>query len=247
MTRSMYVYWPVLLMVGTVVLACLYDPADTEAALALAYDGPRALAMLTSPYLWVCVVAAAFGLRKARRTWVADGQFTDTEKMVTVWFLINACWYHTGCDVMSGLFQVMPNLRDCYAASNGAHHFPMHHPERAYLDAVYWFELFVQFPLCVYTFFLYLHRSPIRPAVEAFLCGLHLTGTVAYYLPNLLMGETTHPIMSNLDRAIASLWIIVPALLTVRAARELLARYPVQAPHTRAQGAASIGDPASVL
>ena len=134
LSRSLYVYWPVTMMVGTVALACFFDPSDTV-GLTLSYDGPRAWAMLSSPYLLACVAFAAAGIVKARSVWAADGQFTTTEKMVTIWFLMNACWYHTGCDIASGLFQVMPNLRDCYAASNGVHHFPMHHPERAFLDA----------------------------------------------------------------------------------------------------------------
>jgi len=221
--RTLYVHWPVVMMVGTIALACMLDPTDTHAVLAFRFGAGRWLEMLLSPYLIACVLVAAIGLRHAHRVWsgAPAGQFSDTDKMVTVWFLMNACWYHTGCDVASGLFQVMPNLRDAYAVSNGAHNFPMHHPARAFLDAVYWFELFVQLPLCVLTYFLYLRRSPLRPVVESFLCGLHLTGTVAYYLPNVLMGETTNPVLSNIDRTIASVWIVVPAWLAFRAAQQV--------------------------
>ena len=228
MTRWLSIYWSVILMGGTVVLACLFDPTE-KTRLVLSWDGARTTRMLVSPYLWICVAFLATGIAYARRQWSRGEPLSDGDRMATIWFLANACWYHTGCDIASGLFQVMPNLTDAYAASNGAHLMPMHHPERIYLDAVYWLELFVQLPLCVAVYFLYLRRSTIRPIVEVFLCALHLAGTVAYYLPNLLLGESTHPVLSNLDRAIASLWIIVPIALSVRVALPLMERRATRA------------------
>lgn len=221
-----YVYWSASFMVFTVVLASLFDPAGDRSTLALSFDADRVIAMISSPYLLVCVAFAVAGIAHANRVWASGDGFSVTDKMATIWFLMNACWYHTGCDIFSGLFQVMPNLRDCYEASNAAHLMPMHHPDRAYLDMVYWFEMFVQLPFCVLVYFLYLKKSRIRPPVETFLCALHLTGTVAYYLPNLLMGESSHPIMSNLDRGIALLWIFVPLALSVRAVRQVAEMTP---------------------
>lgn len=218
--KNLYIYWSAIFGAFTVGIACFYDPANAEAMLPFGFDGGRIVAMFTGWPLWVSIVPATVGIVYANRVW-KTAEFTTTEKAATIWFLMNAAWYHIGCDVFSGLFQVMPNLTECYAASNAVHHQPMHHPDRIYLDMVYWFELFVQMPLCYLTYWLYLKRSSARPAVEVFLCGLHLTGTVAYYLPALLMGETTHPVFSNLDRSIATLWIIVPILLTVRAMREI--------------------------
>ena len=226
MRENLYIYWSVVMMVFTILLASLFDPvASASGSFVLAFDVGRIADMVFSPYTLTCVAVLIAGIVYANRTWAGSAEFTATDKMVTIWFLANVCWYHTGCDMLSGLFQVMPNLRDAYITSNAAHLQPMHHPERIYLDMVYWLEVCIQVPLCIAVYFMYLKRSPHRPATEIFLCALHLAGTIAYYLPPLLMGETSHPIMSNLDRSIASLWIIIPVLLSVRASRQIAARW----------------------
>jgi len=140
--------------------------------------------------------------------------------MATLWFLLNATWFHTGCDIMSGLFQVMPNLTESYIALNDVHSLPMHHPERVYYDTMYWFELFVEAPLALLVTALYLRQSKIRPVVESFLNGLYVAGTVAYYMPNIILGHSPHILMSNLDRLIASVWIVVSVGLTIRTVRQ---------------------------
>ena len=223
-SRVAYIYWSVIMMVSTVAIACLYDPVHSVGTLALRFDAGRWIAMLTSPYLLLCVAGAAFGIYRARKVWAEnEGAFTDTDKMLTIWFLMNACWFHTGCDILSGLFQVMPNLTEAYAGSNAAHLQPMHHPDRAYLDMVYWFELFVELPFSIAVFKLYLARSPWRPPVEIFLCGLHIVGTVAFYLPNLLMGRVSNPVLSNVDRVVGAVWIVIPLLVAWRDAKQIVA------------------------
>ena len=182
--------------------------------------------MLFSPFFLGCVFFAAVGMWKLHQIWKTGAPFSDTDKFAMVWFLMNATWYHTGCDVMSGLFQVMPNLRDAYAISNAAHNYPMHDLHRIALDTVYWLELFIQVPLCIIVIALYAKRSPARPVVEAVLCALHFAGTWAYYVPYLLMGETNNPIISNIDRTVALAWVIVPALLAWRAMKQVMAMAP---------------------
>ena len=159
-----------------------------------------------------------------RRTWQTKSGFSDTDKMATLWFLLNATWFHTGCDIMSGLFQVMPNLTESYIALNDVHNLPMHHPDRVYFDTIYWFEVFVEAPLALVVTWLYLRQAKVRPVVEALLNGLYIAGTVAYYVPNIILGHSPHILMSNLDRLIASVWIAVSIALTVRAARQIAAR-----------------------
>ena len=221
--RVLTIYWPAFMAVATVLLAVLIDHRDTR-GLTLNWNAERTRALILSPYIWLCTTAAVTGIVYAKRTWAENTTaYSTADKMITIWFLMGACWYHTGCDFLSGLLQVMPTLRDFYISSNAVHLHPMHHPARAYIDAVYYLEILVQTPLCILTYLLYLRRSAIRPVVEASLCALHFAGTVAFYIPNLLAGETTHPILSNLDRCIGMLWIIIPIVLTVRAARQVAA------------------------
>ncbi|MCA9535640.1 MAG: hypothetical protein KC593_18265 [Myxococcales bacterium] len=226
MKTKLYIYWPAGMELFTVALACSLDSRairDTGVNFALHFDPAQWMAMLLSPYFLTCAAFATFGMWKLHQIWKSGPVFSDTDKFAMVWFTMNACWYHTGCDVMSGLFQVMPNLRDAYAISNANHNFPMHDLHRIALDTVYWLELFIQLPMCVAVVVLYAKRSPARPVVEAFLCALHFAGTWAYYLPYMLMGETSNPIVSNIDRTVALAWVIVPALLAWRAMKQVMA------------------------
>jgi hypothetical protein len=221
LSRALYVYWPVLLFASTAVTAWLYDPALIESTFPFSWELSRVVASLTSPVFWTFVLLSVTGVVFVRRAWQDKPGFSDTDKMATLWFLLNATWFHTGCDIMSGLFQVMPNLTESYIALNDVHNLPMHHPGRVYFDTIYWFELFVEAPLALIVTALYLRQAKIRPVVESFLNGLYIAGTVAYYMPNIILGHSPHILMSNLDRLIASVWIVVSVALTVRAARQI--------------------------
>ncbi|MEM7434781.1 MAG: hypothetical protein AAF436_06480 [Myxococcota bacterium] len=222
-SRSLYVYWPVLLFASTAVTAWAYDPAMVESMFPFSFSLDRVVVSLTSVVFWGFVLLSVGGIAFVRRTWEAKGGFSDTDKMATLWFLLNATWFHTGCDVMSGLFGVMPNLTESYIALNDVHSFAMHHPDRILYDTIYWFELFVEAPLALWVTSLYLRKATIRPIAESFLNGMYIAGTVAYYMPNILLDHSPHVVMSNLDRLIASIWILVSVALTVRAARALRA------------------------
>jgi hypothetical protein len=224
LSRALYVYWPVLLFASTAVTGWLYDPTLLESTFPFSLDLSRVVASLTSPVFWTFVLLSVAGVVFVRRTWQGKSGFTDTDKMATLWFLLNATWFHTGCDIMSGLFQVMPNLTESYIALNDVHNLPMHHPDRVYFDTIYWFEVFVEAPLALVVTALYLRQAKVRPVVESFLNGLYIAGTIAYYMPNIILGHSPHILMSNLDRLIASLWIVVSVALTVRAARQIGAR-----------------------
>jgi len=234
--RSLYVYWPVLLFASTAVLGWLYEPAMVESLFPFSWSFERVFASLSSPVFWTFFVLSVLGIVVVHRRWRVTPGFTATDKMATLWFLLNATWFHTGCDVMSGLFQVMPNLSDAYVALNGVHSQPMHHPDRIVIDTIYWFELLIEAPLALLVTVLYLKQSKIRPIVEAFLNGLYIAGTVAYYMPNIILGHSPHILMSNLDRMIASVWIWVSVGLTVRSIRQArAAAQPVLAGHVRAR------------
>ena len=219
--RFLHVYWPVLLFVTTAVTAWLYDPALAESGLPFSWDIGRVVESLSSAVFWIFAGLSVVGIVLVRRVWRSDPGYSDTEKMATLWFLLNATWFHTGCDLMSGLFQVMPNLTESYIAINEAHALPMHDPGRIQLDVVYWLELFPQVPLAATVAVLYIKRSPVRPVVECFLNGIYVTGTSFYYLPNLILGHSTHGLMSNVDRSIGSIWLITSIALTIRAVRQV--------------------------
>jgi hypothetical protein len=216
------VHWPVLLFLATVVFATLYDPTHPDAGLPVAFAPTRFAAWISWP-LALVLVPMGVGYAFVRRAW-ARGDFSPTDRMAMVWFLMCATWFHIGCDVLSGFLQVMPNVTDVYRAMTPGLELPRHARGRIGLDVVYWFELFVQMPLCWLVVFLYVRRSAARPAVECFLCGLHVTGTVAYYVPAVILGVTAHPLLTPGDRILASLWIVVPSALAVRAARSLVAQ-----------------------
>ena len=222
--RVLYVYWPVLLFASTAVTSWLYDSALIESTFPFSWDSARVVASLVSPVFWTFVLLSIAGIVFAHRTWRGEAGFSDTDKMATLWFLLNATWFHTGCDIMSGLFQVMPNLTESYIALNDVHNLPMHHAGRVYFDTIYWFEVFVEAPLALVVTWLYLRQARVRPVIESFLNGLYIAGTVAYYVPNIILGHSPHILMSNLDRLIASVWIVVSVALTVRAARQIAAR-----------------------
>jgi hypothetical protein len=222
--RWLYVHWAALLFPATIAFASLYDPTNPDALLPFACVPARFAAMIFSWPMTLVFAPMVVGYAIARRAWARSDAFSLTDRMAMVWFLMSATWFHIGCDVLSGLFQVMPNMTDAYRAMNAANWQPLHHPDRIVLDVVYWFELFVQMPLAVLTLWLYAIRSRLRPGVECFLCGLHVTGTVVYYVPDVILGHTTHPLLTNMDRVMASLWIWVPAALAFRATRSLRSR-----------------------
>ena len=220
-SRTIYIYWPVALFLSTAIVAWFYDPGLMDSMLPFSWDSSRVVASLTSPVFLFFFGLSVAGVVFVRRRWKNGGGFSDTDKMATLWFLLNATWFHTGCDIMSGLFGVMPNLTESYIALNDVHSLPMHDPGRVYYDTIYWLEVFVEAPLALYVTALYLRQAKVRPVVESFLNGLYIAGTVAYYLPNIILGHSPHVLMSNLDRLIASVWIVVSVALTIRAARQL--------------------------
>jgi hypothetical protein len=220
MRRLLTIYWPVLFALAVALLGAVLDPVASTAqdTLALRFEAQPFIDLLTFWGFWACVAGATYGIVRAHRAWSRDpGGWSDTDRMIIIWYLMNACWFHTGCDALSGLFQVMPNLTESYQVSNAVHLAPRYHVSRAFLDAVYWLELLVELPLCILVYRLSLARSLWAHLVEIALCALHFAGTLAFYVPNLLMGEVSNPIVSNLDRAIGSVWIIVPTLLALRA------------------------------
>lgn len=134
------------------------------------------------------------------------------EHAAAVWWLTNLFWFHIGCDILSGYFQVMPVMSDLYRRSNPAHMEERWHPRRGHLDAVYFLEILVEVPLAIWVLYLYLTRNPARQRVETFALAVQLAGAVAYYAPGIIRGEPAACWMTYLDRACGAIWVIYPLL-----------------------------------
>jgi len=209
------VYWPLLLALFTVSLGAFFDPMQPLDVWPPPLDVSRAPQLLFHPLFILCAIMSASGLFLARQIAI-EHSITAYEHFAMVWWTLNVTWFQMGCDVFSGLFAVMPNLSECYLVLNANHKLPTFHEKRVVMDCVYLLELLVQVPCAVVTFALYMRRSPCRYVVEAFTCGMHVAAMVAFYIPDLIMGESTS-FVTHLDRAIACCWIVVPFGLLVRA------------------------------
>jgi hypothetical protein len=213
------IHFPVLLGLGTFLIACVYDPKGAFDTMgnAVIYPIPinftKTGIFLTSPIVWILWILISLGLYYEYKTAVTSKR-SKRERFAMVWALMNGIWFHIGCDVFSGLFQIMPNLTELYYILNKDHLLPRHSEHRIVMDIIYWFELLIEAPLAFLVFYLFLTKKPSRWVIEAWLHGMHLGGYVAYYIPDIVLGITTHPLISNLDRSIAFCWVVIPAYLT---------------------------------
>ncbi|CAK0870172.1 unnamed protein product, partial [Prorocentrum cordatum] len=139
----------------------------------------------------------------------------EEEHMSMVWWLVNAFWFHIGCDVLSGYYQVMPVLTELYMHMSPAHRDARWSPSRAPLDSAYLLELVIEAPLALLVLFLFWRRHPGRFLLEVCAASVQLAGTVMYYAPAVAKGET-HCWLSWADRSCGSVWIVFPTLLVVR-------------------------------
>lgn len=219
------VHAPVFLGIAVLAIGCVYDPTGAfdkvtgkPVVWPLPLDLTRAPNLLLSPVVWALWGAIAWGLAVERQT-AEKLRSTRRERFAMVWALMNALWFHTGADVFSGLLQFMPNFTETYKVLNKDHKLPMHHPDRVVMDCVYWFEFLVEAPLALLVFYLFMTKAPSRWIVEGWLHGMHIGGWVGYYPPDIVLGEATHPLISNLDRCIALCWVVIPTYLTYTAAR----------------------------
>lgn len=217
---SMLAYWPAVVAIFTVLIGAVFDPKEPVELLPPRLDIGRAPDMLLSPWLWLCAVVTNALLYNSHKTAVKY-RVSAMEHFAMIWWSLNIGWFQTGCDVLSGLFAVMPNLSECYTKLNRDHEQPMFSDDRVLMDVIYWFELLIEVPLGLWCLQLYFTRSPRRYVVEIFTCGMHVGGCIAYYVPDLVLGwldrhESTS-VITWLDRAIATLWLIVPCIMLHRA------------------------------
>jgi hypothetical protein len=178
------------------------------------FDLARAPVFLLSPYFLLCFVSAAGGIAFIVQSKGRDGSASllpPEDQSVVIWWWLNITWFLTGCDCFSGLLGVMPNLTGLYKILNHDHSLPRFHPDRALMDTIYCCEL-VTIPLLLYTIVLYFRRDPARHVLDSFIAGLQICGAVAYYVPDIILGEHTS-IITNVDRGVASFWVVINTII----------------------------------
>merc|ERR1719335_1262348 len=109
-------------------LMCFMDPTPKEMwPPTFDLTGAQAKRTLTSPYFLAVslpMIACLLVLPGFKRR----NKVPVEEHASMVWWLTNLFWFHTGCDILSGFFQVMPVLTDIYARFSPAHR--LRHSER---------------------------------------------------------------------------------------------------------------------
>ena len=91
-------------------------------------------------------------------------------------------------------------------------------------------EISTHVPISWLCFYLYIHQAKSRRLVEAFLSGVQLMGTYAYYFPEII--EAWHrgtfeggnwpfddPLLFGLGIGFGIMWVVFPIVLLVRAIR----------------------------
>lgn len=160
-------------------------------------------------------------------SFVRRHSFSNQEHASMVWWLVNLFWFHTGCDILSGLFQIMPVTTQIYERMSPGHLNPKIFAEpRVHLDTGYVLELLVEVPLAAWVLWLFMRRDPARHVAEVFALAVQFAGTVCYYAPGLYKMEVACW-LSWADRACGSVWIIYPIILLrghLAAARKEIAR-----------------------
>lgn len=176
--------------------------------------GAQAKLLLTSPVFLACVVPMTVGIVLIH-LFSKRNQLKGSETQAMVWWITNLFWFHTGCDILSGFFQVMPVFTDMYIVMSPQHLQPRWHESRQHLDGGYALELFCEVPFAAYVLWLYYKQDPARHFAEALALGVQFGGTVVYYSPGLAKMEAASW-LSWTDRACGSVWLIYPMILTYR-------------------------------
>lgn len=210
--KWLQVYWPAVFAFATAMpLFVVEATTANQWPPILDHTGAQAKRVVASPWFLATALPTAVGLvwlhHFARRTGLAAQEHASM-----VWWLVNAIWFHVGCDLLSGFFQVMPVLTELYSHMSPQHYSPRWHESRAHLDAGYALELLVEVPMAWYVLYLFATRDPARHTAEVFAAAVQFAGTVTYYAPGLAKGES-HCWLSYADRSSGSVWIIFPLIL----------------------------------
>mmetsp|Transcript_64540 Transcript_64540/g.180445 ORF Transcript_64540/g.180445 Transcript_64540/m.180445 type:complete len:234 (-) Transcript_64540:111-812(-) len=209
-------WWPALFSLGTMGMMFFVDPSPKVIAFPpqLELTGAQAKRVMSSPWFFGVAIPMVVGLVWIR-SFAKSRKLSADETGSMVWWLVNLFWFHSGCDIFSGLIQTQAVLTELYIHMNPSHSKPMWHDARGHLDAGYALELVVEVPLAAWVLYLFARQDPARHIVEVFAAAVQFAGTVAYYAPGVAKGES-HGWLSWADRSCGAVWIIFPAILLRR-------------------------------
>lgn len=201
-------------------MQCIVEPEQTWAwppKLDLSFgEWSQARKALSSPWFYSCWVPMLIGVLALRSFFLAHKTLDSVERGMMVWWLTNIFFFHTHCDLLSGYYQVMPNLSEIYAAMTPQHQSPQWAEPRLHLDTTYFLELTVEVPLAIFVLLLYLRRHPGRYFAETFAVAVQMAGTVIYYTPPLIKREATPSWVCYFDRSFGAVWIMFPLIVLRR-------------------------------
>ena len=214
MKEFLFVFWPYIFALATIVLAVVVDPAECIWPPKLDLSGQQ-LAMLAKTPVWLCTALPTLIGGLVLHAIAKSRGMSAMDRQSLMWWHVNAFWFHTGCDVFSGYFQVMPVMTELYTHMSPIHVQPRWHPEREHLDCAYGLELYVEAPFALWLVYLFMSQDERRYLVELVALGIQFAGTVVYYLPGLMRFE--HACwLSHADRFCGSFWITFPAYVFFR-------------------------------
>ncbi|CAJ1341351.1 unnamed protein product [Effrenium voratum] len=216
MKEFLVVYWPWLFTLATIALGAVVDAAECVWPPKLDLSGKQ-LAKLFSTPVFLCTAVPAVLVTPVLAQ-LARGRLSRSDRASLVWWSVNLFWFHTGCDILSGYYQIMPVFTELYTHMNTAHGYARWHPERAPLDCAYGLELFFEAPFAAWLVYLFWKQDKARYLVELWALGVQFAGTVVYYLPALMRGEFSCW-LSYADRACGSVWIMFPAYVFWRSVK----------------------------
>ncbi|CAE7811269.1 unnamed protein product [Symbiodinium sp. CCMP2592] len=175
----------------------------------LELTGMQAVQFMKAP-VWLCTGFPTLALVPLLAGACSKYGFSLKDRTSLMWWHVNLFWFHTGCDVFSGYYQVMPVLTELYTRMSPTHSYPRWHPNRVHFDCAYALELFVEAPFAAWMMYLFLTQDHRRYLVELVALAIQFAGTVVYYIPGIMRLE--HACwLSWADKACGSVWMIFPA------------------------------------
>lgn len=215
------VWWSAVFAAGCIALVFFVEPKQGFTfPPKLDLSGKQAILVMSNQWFLICAIPLVVGVFFLQRTFKKYSLFANqpvrAERGMMVWWLMNLCFFHTACDVLSGYYQVMPILTDHYKEMSPAHLEPRWADARQHFDLVYVLEGLVEAPLALIMLVLHLRRHPARHIVEVFAVAVQLAGTVCYYCPRFFKGEQATTWLYYCDCTCGAAWIVFPLLVLWR-------------------------------
>jgi hypothetical protein len=210
------IYWTVFFAATVTAMQSVVEPRQDwlwPPELDLTFE--QAKSVLTSKWIWMCWGPLLVGI-PFLRSFFKKNKLAVVERSMMMWWWTNIFFFHTGCDLLSGYYQVMPGLAAIYAEMTPAHKQERWSDARLHLDTTYFLEMTVEIPLAILCVILYYKRHPARYVVECFAVAVQFAGAVIYYTPALIRQEPATNWLSLNDRFFGAMWCVVPFLVLRR-------------------------------